>query len=226
MDTRLLSYYGGFLDPAIEGFHHAFGFPNEGRQYFLQDKMYINIPNNNGIALHLDRTTVAFGDIDFWGKYTVFENKYLSLAGAGAFKIPSGRLDTLSGSNYPDLGFEALADIRALWWLTFYTQAGMVVPFNGKSYVMFNGLAGIEFNAWQLFSPLIQMNIKTSPISSKVGHYSMPQTNILAGFIFQHRGFKWQFYVEEDAFTNQGTDITFNFMFSQSISIKKFHHSH
>jgi hypothetical protein len=216
-DMRLVSFYEGFLDSAIEYFHGLFGFPNAGRGLFLQNQIYVNIPNNNGISLFLDKPAVAFGDIDLWGKWTFFEDKTISLAGMGAFKIPTGRLETLSGSNYPDMGLELLADMRLLWWLTCYGQAGVVFPLNGKSFAMFNGLACLEFNMSAFFSFLVQMNIKTSPLSSNVKRYTLPQTNMLAGFKFRRRGYTWQFYVEENAFTAQGTDITINLMFLQEL---------
>jgi hypothetical protein len=82
---------------------------------------------------------------------------------------------------------------------------------------MFNGLVGFEINPWKLFSLNIQMNIKSSPISVCV----FAQTNILAGFIFKLKDFRWQFYFEEDAITQQGTDLTVNFMFSHNIPLTK-----
>ncbi len=234
INMRIYAYYGGFMDQFIEGFHHAFGFPNGGRQYFLQNQLYINIPNNNGPNMFLDTPTVAFGDIDLWVKYTFFENRYVSLAALGAFKIPTGRFDTLSGSNYPDMAFGLLSDFRPVWFLTFYGQAGIVLPFDFTSYPMFNGLVGLELNPLEIFSINVQMNIKTSPISNNIDwswndelgtdfkQYSLPQTNILAGFIFKYKGFRWQFYFEEDAITNQGTDLTVNFTFSHTFSLNPF----
>ncbi|MDR2476828.1 MAG: DUF3187 family protein [Treponema sp.] len=213
-DIRLISYYEGFLDSVIEQFHGFLRLPNAAREYYLQNQLYINIPNNNGIRLFLDKPAVAFGDIDLWGKWTFFENKKISLAGMGAVKIPAGRLETLSGSNYPDIGLEFLSDIRLLWRLTVYGQAGIVVPLNGRSYVMFNGLAGLEFSLSELLSFLVQMNIKTSPLSSTLQRYSLPQTNFLAGLKIKHKQYTWQFYIEENPFTLQGTDITANVMFA------------
>jgi hypothetical protein len=218
MEMRLIAYYNGFLDPFVESFHDAFGFRNGGRESFLQNQLYINIHNDNGIPLFLDKNVVSFGDIDLWSKWTFFESPRVSLAFLGAFKLPTGRLDALSGSGYPDLGLGILSDIRVLWYLTLYAQAGVVLPFNTKSYPMFNGLAGAEIHPWEIFSFNLQMNIKTPPIS---GHaYSLPQTNILVGFTVTHRNFKWQFYFEEDTFTWQGTDITFNVMFSHLIPLR------
>jgi hypothetical protein len=185
----------------------------------LQNQIYINIPNDNGISFFLDENTVSFGDIDLWSKWTFFEIPRLSLAFLGAFKLPTGRLNTLSGSGAPDVGLGLLSDIRTLWWLTVYAQAGVVLPFDMASYPMFNGLAGVEFHPWDFLSFNLQMNIKTPPISG--GRYSWPQTNLLVGFTFltkvREQDFKWQFYLEEDPFTYQGTDITFNLMFSHML---------
>jgi hypothetical protein len=227
MDMRLIAYFGGFWDPFVEGFHRVFGFPNGGREYFLYNQLYINIPNDSGISFFLDENTLSFGDIDLWGKWTFFEIPRLSLAVLGAGKIPSGKLNALSGSGYPDLAFGILSDIRTLWYLTVYAQAGLVLPFNMASYPMFNGLAGAEFHPWKSFSFNLQLNIKTSPISGGFdNYYFLPQTNLLIGFIVQpkartHHNFKWQFYFEEDPFTYQGTDITFNLMFSHTLNYRQ-----
>ncbi|GHV72754.1 hypothetical protein AGMMS49940_00560 [Spirochaetia bacterium] len=218
LDMRLIAYYAGFGDPVVEGFHRTFHFPNGGREYFLHNQLYINIPTNGGLPLFLDENTVSFGDIDLWSKMTFFEIPRLSLAFLGAFKVPTGRLDTLSGTGYPDVGFGLLSDIRAWWFLSFYAQAGVVLPLDLKSNPMFNGLAGVEIHPWNVFSFNLQMNIKTSPISGSA-FYSRPQTNLLIGFTARtkNRDFNWQFYFEEDPFTNQGTDITFNLMFSHTL---------
>jgi len=230
IDMRVMAYYGGFMDPLVEGFHRTFHFPNAWRECFLQNQVYVNIPNDNGISLFLDKETVSLGDIDLWEKWTFFENRHISLAGLGAFKVPSGRLETLSGSGYPDIGLGLLSDFRVAWFLSLYAQAGLVLPFNMKSHPMFNGLIGFEIHPWSLVSFNTQMNIKSSPISDStvpyprnknLNKYSMPQTNLLVGFIIKHKSSKFQFYIEEDAIMYQGTDITFNVMFSHSIITQK-----
>jgi len=231
---RLFSFYGGFLDPTIEGFHHFFGLPMGGRQVFLQNQIYINIPNDNGITLFLDKPVTAFGDIDLWGKWTFLESRSLSLAAMGAFKLPTGRLESLTGSGYPDAALGLLMDFRANPLITLYTQAGVVLPFNRRSHTMFNGLLGVELHPWSFLSFVLQMDIKTSPIrestlkasmNNRFGtnfyQYSLPQTNILGGIVLQHKGFRWQIYFEQDSITNQGADITFSIMFAHTINLKQ-----
>jgi hypothetical protein len=233
IDIRILSYYGGFLDSLIEGFHDIFKFPGGMREYFEKNRLYVNIPNVNGINLFLNRPTVSFGDIDIWGKWTIFQNAKFSFAFFGAYKMPSGTLGGLSGSGFPDVGVGTLYDIRASHLFTFYVNAGIVLPYNVKSKPMFNGLLGVEIHPLSFLSFIAQMNIKTSPlIDDKIDWswneiygtnfkaYAMPQTNVLIGVIAAFKNFKFQFYFEEDAITNQGADLTVNFMFSHSIYFK------
>ena len=81
IDFRIYAYYGRFLDPVIEGYHKAFGFPNGGREYVPQDQININISNNNNVVLKLNSSIASFGDIDLWIKYTFYEKRWISLAG-------------------------------------------------------------------------------------------------------------------------------------------------
>jgi len=234
LDMRVFSYYGGFLDPVIESFHGFFNLPNAGREFFLQNQLYINIPNDNGIKMFLDAPVTSFGDIDLWGKWTFLENKYVSLGALGAFKLPTGNLAKLSGDDYPDAALGLLMDFRAAKYISIFAQAGAVIPFNGMSYPMFNGLLGLELHPWEFLSFNVQSNIKTSPISDHTIDYPRnpslgtnfrkftPQINILGGLIIRHKGFKFQFYFEEDAIiVYHGTDITFNMMISHTFSLKK-----
>ena len=135
---RLFSFSGGFLDPFIESFHKLFGFPGGGREFFDQNRIHINMPNNNGLSLYLDHAAVSMGDIDIWGKWTFWENNAVSLAALAAFKIPTGTLEKLSGSGYPDAAFGLLLDWYLSAYLSLYFHSGLVIPFNGKSYPMFN----------------------------------------------------------------------------------------
>ncbi|MCL2209020.1 MAG: DUF3187 family protein [Treponema sp.] len=235
VNMRLFSFYGGFLDPFIESFHHFFNFSGGARERFLQNQIYINVPNSNGIPLYLDKSTVSFGDIDLWCKWTFLENTNISLAALGAFKLPTGNLKSLSGSGYPDIAAGLLLDYRIIRLLSLYAQAGIVVPFNGKSYPMFNGLLGAEIHPWKLFSFVLQMNIKTSPLSGSevpfgwnedwkvnFNQLPLPQTNVLAGIVVQMNRLRLQLYLEEDAIFNQGNDFAVGISASYTFNIVNF----
>jgi hypothetical protein len=224
IDFRVISYYGGFLDQVVNGVH-SIGFPDGGRSYFKMNRLHIDIPNSRGPDLKLDKNSVSFGDIDLWAKDTFFENQKVSLAWIAAFKIPSGQFSRLSGSGWPDMGGEFAADFRPWYFMTFYTQAGLVIPWDLQEYYpMFNGMLGLEVNPWKHVSLNVQINIKTTSLTNnirwswndKIHAYSLPQMDLLFGPIFAFGNCRWQIYFEEDAFTNQGPDITFNMRFSQS----------
>jgi hypothetical protein len=238
IDMRSISYYGGFLDGIIETYHNTFGFPNASREYVDQNQIEIDLDNNNNVSLSLDHPTLSFGDIDTWIKYTFYEKKWISIAMLGVFKIPTGSQSEISGSGYPDFAVGVLADFRPIWILSFYLQGGVVFPLDfivqsipSCPYPMFNGLAGIELNPLKFFSLIVQFNFKTSPLTSEYSHWSstfqgadylsLPQINLLVGFVFKYKDFRWQFYFEEDTFTNAGADLTINLSFSHTLHFRK-----
>jgi len=234
IDIRLFSFSGGFLDSFMESFHGLFGFTNGARDLFFQNQIYINIPNDKGSPMFLDKSAVSFGDIDLWCKWTFLENRAVSLAALGAFKLPTGKFESLSGSGYFDAAAGLLLDFRAARFLTLYSQAGIVLPFTGRYYPMFNGLLGAELHPWKIISFNLQMNIKTSPVSDSTipfgwnhdwgtnfNQLSLPQTNVLGGIVLQLRGLRLQIYFEEDAIFNQGNDFVLGVTASHKINLKK-----
>jgi hypothetical protein len=238
---RLYSYYGGFLDDVITAFHHVFlsGYPQYwlGRDDFPEGRVNVDIPDENGVPLKLTGASFSLGDIDTFIKYNFFNRKYFSFSVAGAFKIPTGRLGYLSGSEFPDFGFQILADFMPIKFISFYIQAGIVVPFDSlfrffgtKPFPMFNGLVCVEINPVKCFSILYQLNIKTSPIISKpintpkLSKYkyllSAPQVNTLVGIKFEFFENIIQIYIEENTFTNAGADVTFNIEYAHFIFVR------
>jgi len=230
---RFYSFGGGFLDSLTEGFHNRFGFSNGARELFLQNRIYINIPNDKGGPLFLDKSAVSFGDVDLWCKWTFFENRAVSLAAMGAFKLPSGKFEKLSGSGYPDAAAGLLMDFRVAKFLSLYSQAGIVIPFTGKYYPMFNGMIGAEVHPWKTLSFNLQTNIKTSPISDRTipfgwndefgadfYQFNLPQTNLLAGIVIRLNGLRLQVYFEEDLLFNQGNDYAVCLAASYTVNLK------
>ena len=221
---RIISYYGGFLDAFTENFHNLFGFPNAGRELVPQYEVVIDFRTNNGMDITLNHATVGFGDIDLWGKYNFFRNRYVDSAFQFGVKIPTGNLQQVTGSEAPDFTAGLLLDVYPIKYLSLFFQAGIVVPLNSivpaqyKPYPMFNGLAAIEISPFRFFSIVAQMTFRTSPvtgdnlimnnlgiIADKVGSV---QTNLQVGVVFEYNQWRFQIYFEEDTFTNAGTDYT------------------
>ena len=98
LDLRLVSFFGGFLDSFIGGFHSVFDFPNGGREYSPPDRVLVDIQNASGVRFSLDSNAVSLGDIDLHARYTFLEKQNFAMAAYGAVKLPTGRLESLSGS--------------------------------------------------------------------------------------------------------------------------------
>lgn len=221
---RLISYYGGFLDSFNQNFHETFGLPNAGRELVPQNEVVIDLRTDNGIDITLNHESVGFGDIDLWGKYHFFGNRYIDSAFQFGVKLPTGNLQQVTGSGAPDFTCGLLLDIYPIKYVSLFFQTGIVVPLNSiipaqyHPYPMFNGLAAIEVSPVRFFSIVTQMNIRTSPVAGQnkvknnlgilADKAGSVQTNLLVGVVFQYKQWRFQVYFEEDTFTNTGTDYT------------------
>lgn len=233
---RFVGYYGGFMDEIVEWFHTVTALPNGGREYFEQNAVSINMLTHNNLDIHMEGSQISLGDIDLWMKYHLYHNKFIDLSAYYGFKIPTGQLDKASGSGYPDLSTALLFEFHPHWIFSFHIQQGVVIPFQmfftrPGPYPMYNGIFSLELGLAEFVSIIAQFNVKSSPV---VGTYlyvnnldikqdflSSPQTNILVGIVFKYDDIKLQLYFEEDAFTNAGTDWTFNIMLEHKLIVKK-----
>lgn len=225
---RVQAFYGGFLDAPIEWFHQFFGLPNEGRDYIAMNQLNIDVVNKNSVNIMLDHAAFVFGDMDIWARWSFFSSREIYLAVLAAVKLPTGFLSGISAvsSGYPDLAFQVLADWHPLELFSFYAQAGLTVPadsfwpgLESDPYPFFQGMICTEFHPDRAYSVILQLNIKTRVLSGYELHFffqqtdrlSLPQLNILTGIKWRTKDLLWQAYIEEDAITNQGADITVNF---------------
>ncbi|MBN2625305.1 MAG: DUF3187 family protein [Spirochaetales bacterium] len=227
-DLRVISYYAGFMDNVIETFHSLFGFPNGGRELFPRNDLYINMDNRLGADLTQDKPLIAMGDTDLSLVWTFRETSELSLALAGALKLPTGSLETLSGSGYADTGLQILGEWRfhPRWSLHF--QEGVVLPGDW----MVRGLTGepgyaekpqsqsylgLRFSPREDWAVIAQFRINTSPVSSdrvrvysslgEVTLFTLPQTAFQLGVKKTFGDWILQCHFEEDPFTYEGADI-------------------
>ncbi|MDC7224325.1 MAG: DUF3187 family protein [Spirochaetales bacterium] len=228
VEGRLIAYYGGFADSIIENFHSFFGFPNAGREYFDQNDLYIFMDNADGTDLTLESAVLALGDTDLSAVWTFYEEGLFHLALAGALKVPTGSLDSCTGSDWVDAGVQFLGEwtFRSRWSLHF--QQGFVIPGDWLGSVLFDWdsysespvsqtFLALEFaprSDWRLIS---QFRINTSPVSSDltrtytlwgdVSFFTLPQTALQIGVKKGFGDWTLQAYFEEDPLTYEGADI-------------------
>jgi len=223
---RWIIYYGGFLDMVVQAFHNLWGFPNNNREHFPQNDLFIDIKNKNNITLSLEDPVFGFGDIDLWAKINIWDIDFLVISALCAVKLPTGNLATLTGSGYPDFALALLLDWYIFNNFALYLNIGIIVPYDcliaeteTQPFAMFNGLVAIEYGISDWLSLLAQLNVRTSPIEGKIytsdsiDFFAIPQTDLLIGTVIKTGNLSIQFYFQEDPFTHNTTDVTFNLAF-------------
>ncbi len=216
--TRVYYYYGGFLDGSVQLFHELLGFSNANREEFPAGEVYVDYATEEGYTFRLDSPAIGLGDIDLWAAWAFFRGSSVAAALFGGIKIPTGSMATLSGSGSADLAAALLLDARLSGRWSAYVNAGVVLPRDLAP--MVQAISALEYALGPRLSLLAQLNAKSAALHGSAfrpnnlgllgDQLSFPQTNILVGLRCTLPGWLLQLYVEEDAFTNNGVDFTFN----------------
>lgn len=108
-----LRHGGGFLDRTVEGFHSLFNLTNGGRENTPQNDYGVYVVRNNQFWIKsAESASLRQGDFVVRIKTPLYRgHKRIDLALAGAVKLPTGSLETLTGSG----GFDIQAGLFATW---------------------------------------------------------------------------------------------------------------
>jgi len=93
---------GGYLDHTVQDFHSIFGFPNNGRREANLNQIDYYISDNNKVYVNFQDSHDGWGDIRVTGGYQLLRTPDRSLAIRALVKLPTGDIDTLTGSNGTD----------------------------------------------------------------------------------------------------------------------------
>jgi len=93
---------GGYLDHTIQDFHSFFGFPNNGRREANLNQIDYYISDGNKVYVNFQDSHDGWGDIRVTGGYQLLRTPERSLAVRALVKLPTGDIDTLTGSNGTD----------------------------------------------------------------------------------------------------------------------------
>lgn len=172
LDVPIISRFGGFLDPFIDGVEHLFGTFNPERSLF---------PDNSFGGFHVQRGDVVLfdgkdqsfnlGDIWISGKYEAWHpSGWPLLSLRGAIKFPTGRADGVYGSGKPDFALGAAMEHQFLHWLVTYANLNMIYPVGPitpgcltLNPILTEGVAA-EARVFGPVSVLLQQELYTSPI--------------------------------------------------------------
>lgn len=106
LEIPMLRFAGGFLDPFIQDFHNAFGFPNGGRNLVANNRFNYRI-RSTGIDYNISEKEMTLSDILFSLKHQFIAEERLTPAVSWrfAFKLPTGNQGEGAGNFSPGLGF-------------------------------------------------------------------------------------------------------------------------
>jgi hypothetical protein len=172
LDVPMISRFGGFLDPFVDGVEDFFGTSNPERKLF---------PNNSFGGFRVQRGDVTLFDGkdqsfnlgDMWvsAKYEAWHPRGWPLFSLrAAMKFPTGRAGGVYGSGKPDFGLGIAAEHRLLNWLIAYGNLDVIYPVGPitparltLNPMLTEGVAA-EAQVFRHVSFLLQQETYTSPI--------------------------------------------------------------
>ena len=113
MTLPFLKHGGGFLDGVVEGFHGMFNLSNGGREWSPRNDYGVFVVRNRRFWIR-SVESAAFRPGDFVVRMKTplnWDGRDVDLALAGAVKLPTGSLETLTGSG----GWDIQAALFATW---------------------------------------------------------------------------------------------------------------
>ncbi|HOJ49783.1 MAG TPA: DUF3187 family protein [Spirochaetota bacterium] len=205
---------GGYLDPIIEGFHHAVSLPNGGRDTWYNNKIYVWFEEKN---LLIDKSCYGFSNPSiFISNEIISINPYISFT----IGIKPGIIDNLIVSTKTwDIG-NFLSFNYFFNDLFLYSGTGIVFMigndffknnFYRKKNFIFNYSIGGGLKIYENTAFIFGLYIQTSPY--KTGIKRIDRISIINSYGFRFNISKntiLQFNIDEDSFTFAGTDISFN----------------
>ena len=108
-----LKHGGGFLDGAVEGFHRMFNLSNGGREWTPRNDYGVFVVRDRRFWIRsVESADFRPGDLVLRMKTPLYrDGGELTLSLAGAVKLPTGNLETLTGSG----GLDIQASLFATW---------------------------------------------------------------------------------------------------------------
>lgn len=130
VDIPMISRFGGFMDPFINGVEDLFGQVNPERKLFPDNVFGGFSVDRRGVALfHGPKQQFALGDLWFSAKYELWRPEKLPMLSLrGAVKVPTGRAGAVFGSGQPDVGVGFAMEYGPLSWLMLYQNLNLIFP--------------------------------------------------------------------------------------------------
>jgi uncharacterized protein DUF3187 len=105
LEIPFLSFSGGFLDGFLQDYHHAFGFPNGGRDRVPNGRFSYRVFQDGSTIYSPQKSSLGLSDFNFYLKHRFLkeEGKKPGFSLRVAFKIPTGDRHQGLGSGSTDV---------------------------------------------------------------------------------------------------------------------------
>ena len=155
LDIPFLHFSGGFLDSFIQGYHHAFGFPNAGREQVPNGRFSYLVTKNGAVMYQVSQSDFGPGDVTFYQKAKLMDEKKIlpSLAAKALIKIPTGNPAAGTGSGSADFALSFLGEKS---WKRLHSTTQIGFDFLGKQ----ETLQDIQKRTAFYFGQAFEFNLK------------------------------------------------------------------
>jgi Protein of unknown function (DUF3187) len=206
-------YYGGFLDPFVDGLHEAFGLPNELRGQTPFGLVGYEFVRGEESIFSGRNTVGSVGEPTLRAKKVLFGGGLYSLSVRGALKFPTGNAQELSGSGATDfalgMAFDRIGPKYGLYLNAGYQFLGTPDRFETQDYVSFMVAADWRFKP--RFAAVLQVDYMSPPVRGEVLNLTDPGMQLALGLRYHHSdafAYEWRFVEDLSTFS---PDFTFAF---------------
>ena len=185
-----LKHGGGFLDGLIEGFHRKFNLSNGGREWSPRNDYGVFVVRDRRFWIRsVESTAFRAGDLVVRMKTPLnLGGRNVDLALAGAVKLPTGSLETLTGSGALDIQASLFATWRASQDMIFHANLAhsrLGKPTMGEGFPLRSIstlLLAFEYRTTGRLAALLQTLVNIGPFpSSKLGPLNRMAIEATAG---------------------------------------------
>jgi len=206
---------GGFLDSAINHWHHWFGFNPGNRPFYPQNQLVYAYSGRGNVDLTQQQTGV--GDISGELGWYPLDDAHRTLSFWGGLEAPTGSVSKLTGDGAWDGAVWAHGALRWPQW-QLAAELGLAQPFGDEIFAgaahrtsLFARFAATRAlgQAWSLRA---QLDGQTGRVEDSNLRFLGPSLQLTVGAV-RRLGAHWRFEFgfAEDAAVNTAPDITFFF---------------
>ena len=221
IEVPVLDFSSGFMDGFLDSYHHAFGFPDSGRETRPENEFLCEVKRNGVVIVRAEDGRVGLGDIRLTIKRALIKDDP-SVSVKANIEFPTGMASRGFGNGSIDGGVALLVDKRLGKKFNSYFNLGVVFPgdlhaeqtVRLKEY--FYAGAAVEAALLENFSLLGQISFQSSPFPhTGIGSVDRTAALLTIGGRYGTGKNSLEFSLTEDPNTAGAPDVIFNLAYKK-----------